>query len=558
MKLEKRGRESGDNEDSDVDNYHVKKSNSHYDQEITRLVTAIKGSLESCKVEQMYESFEKINQMELLIDDIEQLHELGFPEIVRDSLDLLGAMISPNDNKDDKGNGSELTGKEFILVKLILNIFLDISEFRDQSQIVNPDINAMKLELLLETGFEKSLLKLIQTIESIYNANMQAYASSLQNDENCFKFMNHEHELLLESILSTYFQLLESTIEIDPKKVSKQLVELDGFFEWMIQILDNDGPSVANELSSLKIELLSIIFQFIKVSEMSNSAILINKKEIMDKFLVNLANFGLRDGEVTEVKEREFVHNIVDIICNFLFEEDFRREFCDLQGLELMVKFMKEKVFMRPLSIKIVSFALLEKGEMNDKFVQLSGLKLIFAFIAHSSKSLVNDEEYIKNRQQQDTDEHLCSIVKSLLRFCTGNDHEKLISQLCEENYLRLKQFLILRRYYSEKISDALANTEDLEDDEAQIDIIETLALDAGLFVVQLIDLITVYVMYYEKVDIDDFEKETLIEYEVRLEDLRTSVEEYSSSIEGDERVFNDQIKEFLNSGQDIQEFDDY
>lgn len=49
-----------------------------------------------------------------------------------------------------------------------------------------------------------------------------------------------------------------------------------------------------------------------------------------------------------------------------------------------------------------------------------SGLKLVFALLAHSSKNLVNDENYIKSRQQQDTDEHLCSIIKSLLQFSTG------------------------------------------------------------------------------------------------------------------------------------------
>lgn len=53
-------------------------------------------------------------------------------------------------------------------------------------------------------------------------------------------------------------------------------------------------------------------------------------------------------------------------------------------------------------------------------FLFRSGLKLIFGFLAHSSKNLINDESYIKNRQQQDTDEHLCSIVKSLLQFSIG------------------------------------------------------------------------------------------------------------------------------------------
>lgn len=118
-----------------------------------------------------------------------------------------------------------------------------------------------------------------------------------------------------------------------------------------------------------------------------------------------------------------------------------------------------------------------------------------------------------------------------------------------ENNYLKLKNFIILRKYYSNRITQALENSQDIqEDDQEQIEIIETLAIDAGLFIVQLIDLIIVYTLYYKKVNIHDFENDVLAENSINLDDLKTSIEDYSNSLNQDEKIFNEKLLSFLNS----------
>ncbi|OII75539.1 uncharacterized protein cubi_02060 [Cryptosporidium ubiquitum] len=551
MKLEKRTRSITDTEDLSEDNGKNKKINRDDSQGISEILGEFKKYIKDFEVEKMYFTLEKINQKEILLSDIEDLITFGFSEMIKESLEKLNYTISlTNDTEENEECGKVLNGLKIKIFKLILNVLLDISEFQDgSSQIGNQDINTLKLKLLLEDGLTFSLLKTVRNIENMYLRNLKAESIFSKKSQDFGELIDHENELLQESILETYFQFLESTIEIDPKKVSKEFTNSEGLFEWLMQIFDNDESFIVDEITSLKMEILSIIFQYIKVSQISTNGINIDKKEVMDKFLVKLATFGLRDGEIGGIKEKEFVHNIVDIICNSLFEEDMRKEFNDLQGLELMVKLIEEKAFMRPLSVKILSFALIDKGEMSNKFIQISGLKLVFALLAHSSKNLTNNEKYIKNRQQQDTDEHLCSIIKSLLQFSTGNDHEMLINKLIENNYLKLKNFLVLRKYYSNKITQALESSQDLqEEDEEQIEIIETIAIDAGLFIVQLIDLIIVYTIYYEKGDINDFEKNVLSKNGVHLDDLKTSIEDYSNSLNQDEKVFNEKILLYLNS----------
>lgn len=93
-----------------------------------------------------------------------------------------------------------------------------------------------------------------------------------------------------------------------------------------------------------------------------------------------------------------------------------------------------------------------------------------------------------------------------------------------------------------------MENADDLDDDENQIDIIETLALDAGLFIVQLIDLITVYTIYFEKESAQSFEKDVLVDYDIKLDDLKKSIGDYSSSLNAEEMAFNNRMLELLKS----------
>ncbi|QOY41814.1 Uncharacterized protein with Armadillo-like helical [Cryptosporidium parvum] len=545
MTQDKRTRISAEIEDSEGESSNHKKINIENEQEISEIVQLLKKHIRNFEMEKVYYIFEKINQREIFFKDIEDYLNVNFSKVINECLLGLNIILLPDHDQ------VIINGLKIKILKLILNILLDISEFQDESSQIgeNSNINSIKLKLLLENDLRLSLLKSIKSIEHIYLQTLKADNISKKEDQNFEELISHESELLQESVLETYFQLLESTIEIDPENVSKEFTEFEELFDWLIQILDDEESSIVDEITSLKMEILSIIFQYIKLSQESTIWKKTNKKQFMDKFLVKLANLALRDTEIGGIKEKEFLHNIIDIICNLLFEEEMRKEFCDLQGLELMIKLMKEKTSMRHLSIKVVSFAMLDKGEMNNKFIQMSGLKLIFGFLAHSSKNLINDESYIKNRQQQDTDEHLCSIVKSLLQFSTGNDHKILISKLIEDNYSKLKNFLILRNYYSKKITQALENSQDdlLEEDENQIEIIETLAIDAGLFIVQLIDLILVYTIYYEKGNIHDFEKNVLSKNGIELNDLKTSIEDYSSSLNQDEKSFNERMLAYLN-----------
>ncbi|KAF7458919.1 Catenin-beta-like protein [Cryptosporidium felis] len=516
-----------------------KKVNSGEENKILKYIEKLQGSLERGDLEEICDALEELNQQDIEFYLLEKLISLDFPIIISSCLNnIKSELLNKEEYEKELPYEKRVEFTRIKSIKLILNILLDISEIQiaDEGQ---SNLSSTKLKIILASEIQDSLIEIVRVLEVLYsvtNENTNNIDDNFKNDSN------QDQMLHAESTLLAYFQLLEAVIEIDPKTTSKVFVESEKIFEWLIEIFRSDNYYV-DEISSNKVEILSIILQNYEISELKRLSF-IKMKEFLDRFLVILATLGLKDTEVREIKEKEFIYNLSDIICILLLEGEFRNIFGNLQGLELMVKFIKEKIFMRQVSIKIVSFALLEKGELNNKFIQLGGLKPILLLLIHSAKEIKNNENYVKNRMQQETDEHLCIIVKSLLQFCTGDEHNRILKKLTEDNHFRLKTLLNLRNFYSRRISQVLE--EENEEDENS-EIMETLAFDAGLFIVQLIDIIVSCTCYFEKMQKGNLESNILKEYGIQLDDLKASLEDYSKSLSDDEDAFMKGVISYLN-----------
>ncbi|KAH8739611.1 hypothetical protein FG386_001168 [Cryptosporidium ryanae] len=248
-------------------------------------------------------------------------------------------------------------------LKLFLNVVLDISnlEYGGEFESLKP----MVLGMLLNKNIIENLMDVIHKLELQYN--------------NEYSPANREL-IFYEDVLFDYFNFLESVLELDPQKSSSGLLKYRKLLSWLLNSLDdsNGGSASGNGVkanatignaSQNKIEILSIMFQNVTYSDLLElDTFSVN---IMDLLLVKLANMGLIEGEVVGSENREFIYNIVDIMCSLLLFEKERLNFVELEGLELMLKFIKEKVFLRSLSVKVLSFALICDSNVNNKFVNL-------------------------------------------------------------------------------------------------------------------------------------------------------------------------------------------
>ncbi|KAK6587809.1 hypothetical protein RS030_81210 [Cryptosporidium xiaoi] len=258
---------------------------------------------------------------------------------------------------------SETSDIIFKSLKLFLNIILDISNLEYGGEYEN--IKPMVLGMFLDRNIIKNLMGVINKVELQF-----------VNERNLIS----KQSAYYEEILFNYFSLLESILELDPKRSSSELLKCKKLFSWLLNSLEDDigttngdnnarANKAIGNISQSKIEILSIMFQNMNYSDILELETF--SVNIMDLLLIKLANMGLINGEVIGYENREFIHNIIDIICSLLLFEKERLNFVELEGIELMLKFIKEKVFLRSLSVKVLSFALLSNSSINNKFVKL-------------------------------------------------------------------------------------------------------------------------------------------------------------------------------------------
>ncbi|KAH7647089.1 hypothetical protein FG379_002780 [Cryptosporidium bovis] len=258
---------------------------------------------------------------------------------------------------------SETSDIIFKSLKLFLNVIFDISNLEYGGEYEN--IKPMVLGMFLDSNIIKNLMDVINKVE-------------LQFENECN--LISKKSTYYEEILFDYFNLLESILELDPKRSSSELLKCKKLFSWLLNSLEDDigktggdnnarANKAIGSISQSKIEILSIMFQNMNYSDIIELETF--SVNIMDLLLIKLANMGLINGEVIGYENREFVHNIIDIICSLLLFEKERLNFVELEGIELMLKFIKEKIFLRSLSVKVLSFALLSNSSINNKFVKL-------------------------------------------------------------------------------------------------------------------------------------------------------------------------------------------
>ena len=100
-------------------------------------------------------------------------------------------------------------------------------------------------------------------------------------------------------------------------------------------------------------------------------------------------------------------------------------------------------------------------------------------------------------------DEHVISILLSLIRNVQGQQKERVLTKFLEKDMEKAERIVELHFFYKQRssLSDSIISKEiEKSDDEPDEDEIYMKRLDGGLFVLQQIDLIILEVMYYAPV----------------------------------------------------------
>lgn len=277
----------------------------------------------------------------------------------------------------------------------------------------------------------------------------------------------------VHNTLSIIENLIELRSEITTESVKQ------GLMAWLLKRLKLKAPFDSNKLYAS--EMLSILLQ-----NNEKNSISLGELDGIDTLLQQLAFYKRHDPSSAD--EHELMENLFHALCSSLMCAPNRDRFLKGEGLQLMNLMLREKKTSRNGSLKVLDYAMSgSHGKDNcNKFVDILGLRTIFPLFMKTPK---------KNRKKvlstEEHEEHVCSIIASMLRNCRGSQRQRLISKFTENDHEKVDRLLELHFKYLEKVEaiDDVIEEHDEDEDAAYLK-----RLEGGLFTLQLVDYIIVEV----------------------------------------------------------------
>lgn len=209
----------------------------------------------------------------------------------------------------------------------------------------------------------------------------------------------------------------------------------------------------------------------------------------MEKLLRSIAVYRKKDPE--DAEEAEYVQNVFNCLCSLMLVPELQSQMGKSQGMELMIRMMKERKFSTTLALRLTDHATMGHKKNCDVLVDKLGLGSIFAMFM---------KKKVKRKEEKEVEEHCVSIIASLCKLCGGTASSRVLNKFIESSFEKLERLLELHEQYMARVRklDTLKDSEVIEnigeaDEGFNVD--EQKYLDrceAGLFTLQQVDIILV------------------------------------------------------------------
>ena len=256
------------------------------------------------------------------------------------------------------------------------------------------------------------------------------------------------------------------------------------FLPWLLSRIRKSEPTVSQN-KQYAAEILAIFLQ----SSSENCTEIISLDGI-DTILQLLSPYRKRD-PTKGTEEEEYMANLFDCMICLVDPVGGKAKFIEAEGIELCLIMLREGKMSKPGALRLLNHALggPEGASCCEKLVEAAGLKPTFGL-------------FMKKQDKENT-EHLLGIFASMLRSLPANEAPRirLLAKFVEKDYQACDRLVKLRHEYSSKV--ALIDKE-IQQERARLDTEESneradewfsRRLDAGLYVLQTVDVILAWLI---------------------------------------------------------------
>lgn len=346
----------------------------------------------------------------------------------------------------------------------------------------NTDISAAIVEIVMELTDVDILHESTDGADTLIDT-LQAQNITKLIVSNCLE--KYDESVKEESdAVHNAFSIFENLTEFRPE-FCQEIAE-QGLMQWSLKRMKVKQYD-ANKLYCS--EILSIMLQ-----STEENRVLLGTFDGIDILLQQLAVYK-RNDPITD-EEKEYMENLFNCLCSSLLAKENRANFLKGEGCQLMNLMLRERKLSRNGALKVLDYACSgPDGKENcTKFIEILGLRTVFPLFMKTPK---------KNKQRsislEEFEEHVCSIIASMLRNTKGSQKQRLQSKFVENDFEKVDRLMELHLKYLEKVEVIDREIEHAkqfkqpneEDDEAEEEEANYLKrLSGGLFTLQLIDYI--------------------------------------------------------------------
>ncbi|XP_046842407.1 beta-catenin-like protein 1 [Xenia sp. Carnegie-2017] len=391
----------------------------------------------------------------------------------------------------------------------------------------NSDIGIAVADLLLELTDVDTLNESEESSEVLLDALLegQIVALLVQNMERLDENIKEEADGIHNTL-----GIIENLTDLKPEICATAGEQ--GLVAWLMKRLRKAPVYDANKLYSS--EILSILLQ----NNQENRQLL-GAVNGIDVLLQCLSAYKPRDPSTAN--EIEYMENLFNCLCSSLMAVANRERFLKGQGLQLMILMLREKKLSRRSALKVLDYAMqgVEGADNCTKFIDVLGLRSLFALFMKPPKS--NKKVGSKEGEYE---EHVMSILASLFRNLSGSQRSRLVQKFVEEDHIKVDRLIELHFKYFELVQDCDNKIERQKNtilsqgdeiDETTEEDFYLQRLDAGLFILQLIDTVVVECCSSGNAAIKTRVQTLLNQQGGNMKDIRSILREYAASF-GDEK----------------------
>uniref|UniRef100_A0AAA9TUE0 Catenin beta like 1 n=1 Tax=Bos taurus TaxID=9913 RepID=A0AAA9TUE0_BOVIN len=362
-------------------------------------------------------------------------------------------------------------------VKKMILTFEKRSYKNQELRIKFPDNPEKFMESELDLNDIIQEMHVVATMPDLYHllVDGQVVALLVQNLERLDESVKEEADGVHNTLA-----IVENMAEFRPEMCTEAAQQ--GLLQWLLKRLKAKMPFDANKLYCS--EVLAILLQ-----DNDENRELLGELDGIDVLLQQLSVFKRHNPSTAE--EQEMMENLFDSLCSCLMLSSNRERFLKGEGLQLMNLMLREKKISRSSALKVLDHAMIgpEGTDNCHKFVDILGLRTIFPLFMKSPRKIKK-----VGTTEKEHEEHVCSILASLLRNLRGQQRTRLLNKFTENDSEKVDRLMELHFKYLDAVQVADKKIEGEKHDMVRRgEIIDNdiedefylRRLDAGLFVLQ-------------------------------------------------------------------------